>query len=83
MKPTISVIIPNYNRANLIGETLNNMLLQALLPARSLWSTTVRLMIQSASLKASATAPGEGFRVIISLCDEAAYGGLKTYDHIR
>src|ERR1039458_3871504 len=27
--------------------------------------------------------PGEGFRVIISLCDEAAYGGLKTYDHIR
>jgi hypothetical protein len=26
--------------------------------------------------------PGEGFRVIISLYDEAAYGGLKTYDHI-
>ena len=22
--------------------------------------------------------PGEGFRVIISLCDEAAYGGLRT-----
>jgi glycosyltransferase involved in cell wall biosynthesis len=25
MKPTISVVIPNYNRANLIGETLNNL----------------------------------------------------------
>jgi glycosyltransferase involved in cell wall biosynthesis len=32
MKSTISVIIPNYNRATLIGETLNNMLRQTRRP---------------------------------------------------
>jgi glycosyltransferase involved in cell wall biosynthesis len=32
MKPTISVIIPNYNRENLIGETLDNMLRQSRAP---------------------------------------------------
>ncbi|MCA1661554.1 MAG: glycosyltransferase [Novosphingobium sp.] len=32
-RPTISVVIPNYNRAGLIGETLANVLAQSLPPA--------------------------------------------------
>ena len=30
--PTISVIIPNYNRADLIGETLDNVFAQTRTP---------------------------------------------------
>jgi glycosyltransferase involved in cell wall biosynthesis len=33
MTPDVSVIIPNYNRAGLIGQTLENMLSQTLLPS--------------------------------------------------
>jgi len=31
--PRVSVVIPNYNRANLVGETIENLLLQTLTPA--------------------------------------------------